>query len=66
MKSFDDFCSSYSDEMEENLQKIITGKVPDGTKLTISELVGTIVAFNRQITLDTLRLYHEWLSEQLQ
>lgn len=66
MKSFDDFCSSYSDEMEENLQKIITGKVPDGTKLTISELAGTIVAFNRQITLDTLRLHHEWLSEQLQ
>lgn len=66
MKSFDDFCSSHSDEMEENLQKIITGKVLDGTKLTISELAGTIVAFNRQITLDTLRLYHEWLSEQLQ
>lgn len=65
MKNFNEFYQSASDELDKSIHEIITEEFITGERLNSTELVGKILSANQQITLDTLRIYHEWLVKEL-
>lgn len=64
MKPFSDFYTSSNEKLDELLKEVIADEFAENEKLSSAEFAGKIISANRIITLDTLRVYHEWLSEQ--
>ncbi len=64
MKSFSEFYNSSKDELNRLTEEVIQEHFPAGQPLSSTELTSKIVTASKTITLDTLRLYHDWLSEQ--
>lgn len=65
MDNFSSFYNASNEELDKLLSEVISDNFPDNQRLSPAEFAGAILNANRTITLDTLRVYHEWLSEQL-
>lgn len=65
MKSFNDFYTSTSADFDKFLKELIKEEFPTGEIVSPMELAGKLLSANSQLTLERLRLYHDWLSEQL-
>lgn len=66
MKTFDDFLDSSNERFVELLENVINEHLQEQESLSAEEFASKILTVSREIMLDTLRLYHEWLSEQIQ
>ena len=62
MKTFDTFYSEYRDRLNSSVQEIASEM--SGGPYSPSEFAGKLIVANQMVTLDTLRMYHQWLSEQ--
>lgn len=65
MKSFEDFYTATSDKLDAAFSEVIQDELTSQQHMSPAELLAKIVQINRIITYDTLREYHNWLSEQL-
>lgn len=66
MKTFDSFLDSSNDKLADLLENVVREHFPDYERLSYEQLTSKIITVSRSVTLDTLRVYHEWLSEQIQ
>ena len=64
LKSFKEFYNSSKDELNRLTEEVIREHFSPARSLSPTELTSEIITVNQIITLDTLRLYHDWLSEQ--
>lgn len=64
MKPFKEFYNSSKDELNQLTEEVIQEHFHAHQSLSPTELTSKIITVNQIITLDTLRLYHDWLSEQ--
>ena len=65
MKSFDDFLNLSNDRFPEFLENVLSEHFQDGENLSADRIVSKTLTISREITLDTLRLYHDWLANQI-
>lgn len=64
LKPFKEFYNSSKDELYRLTEEVIQEHFHTRQSLSPTELASKIITVNQLITLDTLRLYHDWLSEQ--
>ena len=62
MKPFNDFYSECKEQLDKSA--LDASKSLSGGPYSPSEIAGKMIVCNQMLILDTLRLYHEWLSEQ--
>ena len=65
MNTFDNFYAESKELLDKAVIETATSELSGGP-YTPSEFAGKILAANQKVTLDTLRIYHEWLSAQLE
>ena len=65
MKTFAEFYNESKDELNSLAQEAIKTQVSSQENLSPTEFASKILTLSRTTTLDTLRVYHEWISEQL-
>lgn len=66
MKSFDDFLDSSDEKTVELIVNAVREEFPGQETVSVTELTARMLAISKNITLETLRVYHDWLSEQIQ
>lgn len=61
MKDFDNFIESSKSEYSKIAEETIKSIIGNGGRMNLTELATRLISVSDELTLERLRLYHEWL-----
>lgn len=61
MKDFNEFLDLSSEKFEQSVKEVIASSIGKGQHFNLEDLTSLIIAISSELTVERLRLYHEWL-----